>query len=85
MIIRYEKQFEKIFKKLPPKIKDKFFIRLDIFIQNKFDQILNNHSVDRVYPNYRSIDITGDYRAIFMDKGDIVIFIIIGTHAQLYK
>lgn len=85
MIVHYEKQFEKALKKMPLKIKDKFFVRLDVFIKNKFDEILNNHSVNRVYPDCRSIDITGDYRAIFVDEGDVITFIIIGTHAQLYK
>jgi addiction module RelE/StbE family toxin len=85
MKINYEKQFEKALKKLSSKIKDKFFIRLNIFLENKFSRILNNHSVDRVYPGCRSIDITGDYRAIFFDEGDIITFIIIGTHAQIYK
>ncbi len=85
MVIEYEKQFGKAFKKLLPKIKEKFFERLEIFIKNKFDYILNNHSVDPVYPGCRSIDITGDYRAIFVDEGSVVTFVTIGTHAQLYK
>lgn len=85
MIINYEKQFEKALKKLPSKIKDKFFIRLNIFIEDKFSRILNNHSVDRIYSGCRSIDITDDYRAIFVDEGDTITFVIIGTHSQLYK
>lgn len=85
MIVRYEKQFEKALKKLPSKIKDKFFVRLNLFIDSKFDRILNNHSVDRVYPGCNSIDITGDYRAVFIDEGSIVTFVTIGTHSQLYK
>ena len=85
MKIDYKKRFTKAFKKLSPKIKDKFFERLEVFIKNKFDETLNNHPVDKAYPGCRSIDITGDYRAIFSDEGDVVTFITIGTHAQLYK
>jgi len=35
---------------------------------------------------YRSINITGDWRAIFMeiDGGKIIYFVAIGTHSQLY-
>lgn len=85
MRVFYEKQFVKAFKKLLPKIKEKFYERFDIFVKNKYDSLLDNHSVDRVYPGCRSIDITGDYRTIFFDDGEVVTFAAIGTHAQLYK
>jgi mRNA-degrading endonuclease YafQ of YafQ-DinJ toxin-antitoxin module len=38
-----------------------------------------------VYAGCNSIDITGDYRAIFLDEGNIVTFVMIGSHSQLYK
>lgn len=85
MKVYYEKQFIKAFKKLLPKNKERFYERLEIFIKNKYDSILDNHPVDRVYPGCRSIDITGDYRAIFFDDGAVVTFVAIGTHAQLYN
>lgn len=85
MKVYYEKQFMKAFKKLLPKIKERFYERLDIFIRNKYDSTLDNHPVDRVYPGCRSIDITGDYRAVFFEDGEVVTFVAIGTHAQLYK
>lgn len=31
-----------------------------------------------------SIDVTGDYRAIFEEHNDKTIFILIGTHSELY-
>lgn len=81
----YKKRFGKSFKNLSPKVREKFSERLNIFIKNKYDSILDNHSVDRVYPGCRSIDITGDYRAIFFDDEAVVTFVAIGTHAQLYN
>lgn len=85
MEIRYKKRFQKDFKKLPPKIKEKFYERLEVFINNKFDVVLHNHSVDKVFPDCRSINITGDYRAIFKDSDDgMTIFITIGTHSEFY-
>lgn len=85
MEIVYEKQFVKVFKNLLPKVKDRFYERLNVFVVNKYNPILNNHSVDKAYPGCSSIDITGDYRAIFFEEGEVVTFIAIGTHAQLYK
>jgi len=84
MEIKFKKRFQKDFKKLLPKIKEKFYERLEIFINNKFDIILNNHSVNKAFSDCRSINITGDYRAIFKDDGDVVVFITIGTHSELY-
>ncbi len=85
MKIIYEKKFVKVFKKLLPKLKEKFYERLNAFVNNKYDQILDNHPVDKAYPGCRSIDITGDIRAIFFEDGEVVTFVAIGTHAQLYK
>jgi len=84
MRIRYKKRFEKDFKKLPPKVKEQFFDRLEIFITDKFNIILNNHSVDKAFPDCRSINVSGDYRAIFSEEDGLVIFINIGTHSELY-
>jgi len=79
------KNFKKKFKKLSIKVQDKFFERVDIFKENKFHPVLNNHSVEKIFPGCRSINITGDYRAIFQDENDKVTFINIGTHSELYK
>lgn len=84
MEVKFHKHFKKKFKKLPEKIQEQFYERLEIFFQNKFDKILNNHSVDMAFPNCNSINISGDYRAIFEDQGHVAIFITIGTHSELY-
>ena len=84
MRIIYKKHFEKEFKKLEAKIKLAFLKRLEMFEQNKFHPLLRNHPVDGVFPNCRSISITGDLRAIFQEEGDSIIFIHIGTHSELY-
>lgn len=76
--------FLKKFKKLSPKIKGRFGERLDLFLTNSTDPTLNNHAVERVFPNCRSINITGDYRAIFKLENGTAIFINIGTHPELY-
>lgn len=84
MEVKFHKNFKKRFKKIPSKVQNQFYERLDLFLQNKFDKTLNNHSVDKAFPRCSSINITGDYRAIFEDLGNVAIFITIGTHSDLY-
>ena len=85
MKIRYHRRFIKLFGKLPAKIRDKFLERLDLFQREPFHPLLNNHAVEATYPNWRSINITGDYRALFeVAEGDLVVFMRIGTHSELY-
>ena len=85
MRIELHKNFLKSYSKLPANIREKFKERRNLFIENKFNPILNNHSVEPTYPGWRSINITGDYRALFEIKDkDTVIFTKIGTHSELY-
>lgn len=85
MRINYHKRFLKTFNKLPVKIQDKFYQCLRIFEQDRSHPLLNNHSVDAAYPNWRSINITGDHRALYEPFGDgIIEFMKIGTHSELY-
>ena len=65
-------------------MQERFYERLELFLSDPYNATLNNHSVEKAFPDCRSINITGDYRAIFKDQGNVVIFIIIGTHAELY-
>ena len=85
MIIDFHKKFLKNFDKLPSKIQEKFYERLRIFTEDPYNSLLNNHSVDSAYPGWRSINITGDYRALYepADKS-FAIFMNIGTHSELY-
>ena len=81
----YHPIFKKQFRKLPKNIQNHFKDRLDIFLDNMFHSLLNNHSADSVYPGWRSINVTGDYRAFFeVKEKEMVIFMKIGTHSELY-
>lgn len=85
MKILFHKKFDKDFHKMSIKIKNKFFERLELFEQEPFHALLNNHSVDAAYPGWRSINITGNYRALFNpEKPGTVLFMRIGTHPELY-
>ena len=79
------RRFKKQFKKLSPKVQEQFFRRVELFLKDRFNPILNNHLVDSAYPGWRSINVTGDYRAFYESAGDnIVVFMKIGTHSDLY-
>ena len=85
MEIRLHRNFIKKYILLPKKIKEKFKERRNVFVENKFDPILNNHNVEKRFPGCRSINVTGDYRAIFKeDKRNVFTFVNIGTHSELY-
>ena len=79
------KNFKKQFSKLPPKVQRQFFERVELFLKDKFNPILNNHSVESAYPGWRSINITGDYRALYESRAEnFLVFMKIGTHSELY-
>lgn len=79
------KRFKKAFAKQPSPIQEKFFDRINLFITDPFEPQLRNHALSGEYISLRSIDITGDVRAIYELSNATAVFITIGTHAQLYK
>ncbi|MBI2019098.1 type II toxin-antitoxin system mRNA interferase toxin, RelE/StbE family [Candidatus Daviesbacteria bacterium] len=84
MIISKTSAFKKKFQKLSQKIKEKFAERILLFEKDQFDSTLNNHALKGSYSGYRSINITGDIRAIYKKTNDEAIFIAIDSHSNLY-
>ncbi len=86
MKIKFYKNFEKKYKRLPAKLKLKVKERNKIFSQDPFDPILNNHALQGKYYGYRSINITGDIRIVykFLDK-NVALFVDIDSHSNLYR
>ncbi len=86
MQIIYTKKFIKKLKKCDFQIKKSFKSWLKLFLKNKNSSILNNHSMNGRLKMYRSINISGDYRALFQefDNGQTVYFVMIGNHSELY-
>lgn len=82
----YSNAFRKRYKKLPFSIQLRFEDRLQIFKSDKFHPLLNNHALTGGWQGHRSINITGDWRAIFreFENGELIYFDIIGTHSELY-
>jgi mRNA-degrading endonuclease YafQ of YafQ-DinJ toxin-antitoxin module len=83
--IQYKKTFLKQFKKLKPEQKEQFFSRLDDFLQDPYIPYLRYHSLKWWYLWYKSINISGDLRALFKEEWDsLIIFFMIWTHSELY-
>ncbi len=85
MTIDYHKDFIKTFKKLPSKIKKKFQERQLLFEKDQFNPILNNHALSGEYQGYRSINIGGDLRAIYIKTLENAVFVKIDSHSKLYR
>ena len=84
MKIQLHKNFIKEYKKWP-NIQKRIDERLALFRVNPFDQILNNHGLTGKYAGCRSINITGDYRAVFeLIDDNTVRFIDVDAHSNLY-
>ena len=84
MIIRLHKNFKKQFNKLTESQKKKFRERRDIFLQDEFNPILNNHALRGEYQGYRSINVTGDIRAIYRKSSGEIFFVEIASQSKLY-
>lgn len=80
------RSFIKKFKKLRPEIRQKFQERKRIFLDNPRNPLLYNHALGGDRLGQWSINVTGDYRALykFLDER-VIIFIDIDTHPNLYK
>jgi addiction module RelE/StbE family toxin len=86
MRFQFHNNFKKEYQKLKEPVKQKFSLRLKIFADDLYHPTLNNHGLAGRYKGYRSINITGDIRAIYKFKSnDTVIFVNIGNHSKLYK
>jgi addiction module RelE/StbE family toxin len=85
MQVFFHKRFKKQYKKLSQDEKEKFKMRRDLFLKDPFHPVLRNHVLSGKYNGFRSVDITGDLRAVYdeVDTGTAH-FIYIGTHSQLY-
>lgn len=84
MIVRLHKNFKKGYKKLTKSQKAKFKERRNLFMINEFDPVLNNHALSGNYQGYRSINVSGDLRALYKKEQNLIIFVAIGSHSRLY-
>lgn len=80
------KSFQKQFKKLSKKIKHKAIEQLSVFVLDPIDYRLHNHPLTGEWVGHRSIDITGDIRAVYKKVDEHVArFVAIGSPSELYE
>lgn len=85
MTIQYLPLFKKQYKKLLPKYQEQFAERLKLLVVDQTDPQLRIHPLKGKYAGYWSMNVSGDLRAIYLNRGDsIIIFALIGTHSELY-
>ncbi len=85
MSVKFGRRFKKEYKKSPDKVRKQFHRRLDLFLKDRYNVSLNNHCLTGKWKGFSSINITGDWRAIFIQNdNNLTIFVAIGTHSQLY-
>lgn len=85
--IRRNKQFEKHFKKRiagREKLDSQFTARLASFIAGERGRPLDDHPLTGAMAGKRAFSITGDIRVIYVETEDEIIFLDVGTHAQVY-
>ena len=85
MQINFTKRFAKQRDKAPTKIQKSLNTKLELFIMDPFNGQLDNHPLKGRLKPYRSIDITGDWRAWYVEVDDVAWFDVLGTHSQLYR
>ncbi len=84
MKIEYQKKFKTQYNKLPSKVQKKFKKRIALFTINPRARELNIHPLKGDFEGYFSMNITGDFRALFQTDGKYCYFAYIGTHSELY-
>jgi addiction module RelE/StbE family toxin len=86
MRILLHRNIKKRYKKLNQSEQRHFKERGNLFLECPFHPLLNNHALQGEYQGCRSINITGDLRAIYKEiDSDTVYFIALGTHPELYE
>ncbi len=85
MLFTKSARFQKEYRKLTKKLKERLAERLEIFVVNEFDPILNNHALKHAYDGHRSINLTGDWRVLYIKINDTTCELYaVGTHHQLF-
>jgi addiction module RelE/StbE family toxin len=85
MKLRRHRNFDKQYKKLKKREQVRVKARLVLFLQDEFNPVLNNHPLRGKYTGYRSINITGDLRALYKRIGtNECVFAVVDSHSSLY-
>jgi addiction module RelE/StbE family toxin len=85
MKLVFHRDFTKAYRKLSQKVRLRAQEQLFLFESDPFGLKLNNHPLKGRFSGFRSINITGDMRAVYeMVSDDTAYFVAIGSHSELY-
>ena len=88
LLIEFSPLFKSKLTKLAPDIVIAFKETIDLFLENAQHNRLRRHFLKKDYAGYESIDVSDDYRALFIEiktETQVIIkFRLIGTHEELY-
>lgn len=86
MRVEFHRKFTKRYGKIPVFIRVKCDERLRLFEENPNHPLLDNHGLHGDRAGEWSINITGDWRAVYIfQDSETIIFTEIDTHSNLYK
>lgn len=84
--IYFKKSFKKEFRKHSKIVQDRFWERLALLQTDFYSVQLNVHALKGEYKDFLSMNVTGDFRAIFeLVDQKAIYFYRINTHSQLYR
>jgi addiction module RelE/StbE family toxin len=82
--IEFSPIFNKKLAKAPTEIKLAVRQALELFRENPHHEALRNHLLTERYAGFRSIDVTEDWRALYREEKERIMFADLGTHEELY-
>lgn len=82
--IEFSPIFIKRLASAPIEIKRGFREALELFSESPSHAALRSHLLTEKYAGIRSIDVTSDWRALYRNERERIIFVDLGTHDQLY-
>ncbi len=86
MQVDFYREFQKDLKKLSKKEQLQFGERIALFLEDPMHPLLHNHALIGKLRGLRSINITGDIRALYEEiTPELAFFVAIGTHSELYE
>lgn len=86
--IKRDKTFEKHFRqRITPnhRLKARFKERLALFMAGEFGHPLHDHALTGKLAGKRAFSIAGDIRVIYIELEDIIVFLDVGSHNQVYR
>lgn len=84
MEVWFKKSFTKQYLKLQKSLQVKCDERLLLFKSNRSHPLLDDHPLHGEWMGHRSINVTGDYRALYFEEGMSAWFVAVGTHHELF-